>query len=139
MEINHLQYIPLAQYSDVFGHEMGDAKFKHMLSKIGCKKALSILSRFSSLHNAVFCNISEAIELDWKLRMVHSKHICELGGNWEKYNRFKTIMCPQSIFLFEKLVLIHCPVENQLSPIKLDDLLLIMDALLVINDMLPKN
>ena len=48
-------------------------------------------------------------------------------------------MCPQSIFLLEKLALIYCPVEEQLSPIIPNDLLLMMDALLAINDMLPKD
>ena len=137
MKVNYLQYVPIAEYSNIFGHEMDDIEFKQMLSKIGCQKAISILSRFSSLHNAV-CNYKlDAIDLDWKLRMVHSRHIRELGGNEITYNGFETIMCSQSIFLLEKIALIYCPIEDQVSPIILDDLLHIMDALLVINDMLP--
>ena len=139
MEINHLSYEPFATYSEVFGHEMDTVEFENMLSKIGCQKAIAILSRFSSLHNSVCNGVLEAIRLDWKLRVLHSGHIRELCGNWMIYNQFKTIMCPQSIFLLEKLVLIYCPVEEQLSPIVPNDLLLMMDALLAINDMLPKD
>lgn len=139
MEINHLSYEPLAEYSEVFGHEMDTVEFENMLSKIGCQKAIAILSRFSSLHNSVCSHVLEAIRLDWKLRVFHSGHIRELDGNWMIYNQFKTIMCPQSIFLLEKLALIYCPVEEQLSPIIPNDLLLMMDALLAINDMLPKD
>lgn len=139
MEINHLSYEPLAEYSEVFGHEMDTVEFENMLSKIGCQKAIAILSRFSSLHNSVCSHVLEAIQLDLKLRVFHSGHIRELGGNWIIYNQFKTIMCPQSIFLLEKLALIYCPVEEQLSPIIPNDLLLMMDALLAINDMLPKD
>lgn len=139
MEINHLSYEPLATYSEVFEHEMDTVEFENMLSKIGCQKAIAILSRFSSLHNSVCNRVLEAIQLDWKLRVLHSGHIRELCGNWMKYNQFKTIMCPQSIFLLEKLVLIYCPVEEQLSPIVPNDLFLMMDALLAINDMLPKD
>ena len=139
MEVNHLSYEPLAEYSEVFGHEMDTVEFENMLSKIGCQKAIAILSRFSSLHNSVCSHVLEAIRLDWKLRVFHSGHIRELDGNWVIYNQFKTIMCPQSIFLLEKLALIYCPVEEQLSPIIPNDLLLMMDALLAINDMLPKD
>lgn len=53
MEVNHLSYEPLAEYSEVFGHEMDTVEFENMLSKIGCQKAIAILSRFSSLHNSV--------------------------------------------------------------------------------------
>ena len=137
--MNHLQFAPFATYSDIFGHEMADTKFEHMLSIIECQKALLILSHLSTLHNAICCSSNEAITLDWKLRVIHSKHISELGGNWLKYNQFKSIMSPQSIFLLEKLVLIHCPIANQINPITLDDFILMMDALLVINDMLPKD
>lgn len=139
MEINHLQYVPIATYSDIFGHEMNNTEFKHMLSKIGCQKAIAILCRLSSLHNSVCSHIVEAIRLDSGLKLFHSSHIFALGGNLRKYNQFELIMCPQSIFLLEKYVLIYCPVENQLSPIMPDEFLLVLDALLVINDMLPKD
>lgn len=43
MEINHLSYEPLAEYSEVFGHEMDTVEFENMLSKIGCQKAIAIL------------------------------------------------------------------------------------------------
>ena len=139
MKINHLQYVPIATYSDIFGHKMDDKEFKHMLSKIGSQKAIAILCRLSSLHNSVCSNILEATRFYCELKLFHSSHIFELGGDVGKYNQFKTAMCPQSIFLLEKLVLIHCPVENQLRPITADDFLLMMDALLIANDMLPKD
>lgn len=138
MEINHLRYEPLAEYSIVFGKEINDAELIELISGIGCQKAIAILSRFASLHIAVCHQNHEAICLDWKLRMLHSGHIKELGGNWLQYNQFKTIMCPQSIFILEKWALVHCPKEKDFSPITIPDLMLIMDALIAINDKLPK-
>lgn len=139
MEINHLRYEPLAEYSAVFGHEMDDAALKDMLSRIGCQKAIAILSRFASLHIAVCHKIQDAVCLDWQLRLIHSDHIKKAGGAWLQYNQFSTIICPQSIFILEKWALVYCPVEEAFSPITMPDLMLIMDALLAINDMLPKD
>lgn len=139
MEINHLRYEPLAEYSAVFGHEMDDATLKDMLSRIGCQKAIAILSHFASLHIAVCNQIQDAVRLYWQLRAAHSYHISEVGGDWLQYYQFRAIMCPQSIFILEKWALVYCPVEETFSPITLPDLMLIMDALLAINDMLPKD
>lgn len=139
MEINHLRYEPLAEYSAVFGHKMDDATFKDMLSRIGCQKAIAILSHFASLHIAVCHQIQDAVCLDWQLRVLHSGHIREMGGDWLQYNQFRTIMCPQSIFILEKWALVYCPVEEALNPITMPDLMIIMDALLSINDTLPKD
>lgn len=138
MEINHLRYEPIAEYSVVFGQEIDDVTLKNMLSRIGCQKAIAILSRFASLNIAVCNQIQDAVYLDLQLRIIHSEHIRVAGGNFIKYKQFGTIMCSQSIFILEKWVLAYCPVEDDLSPITLPDLILIMDALLVINDMLPK-
>lgn len=138
MEINHLRYEPLAEYSVVFGREISDADLIELISGIGCQKAIAILSHFSSLHIAVCHQNCEAIYLDWQLRILHSNHIKEIGGNWLQYNRFGAIMCPQSIFTLEKWVLVYCPVEKEYSPITIPDLMLIMDALIAINDRLPK-
>lgn len=137
MEINHLRYEPLAEYSAVFGHKMDDDTLKDMLSRIGCQKAISILSRFASLHIAVCHQIQDAVRLDWQLRVLHSMQIREAGGDWLQYNQFGAMMCTQSILNLQKWVLTYCPVEDELSPITLPDLMLIMNALLTINDMLP--
>lgn len=139
MEINHLRYEALAEYSTVFGYKMEDAMFIEMLSKIGCEKAIAILSRFASLHNAVCSQIQDAVYLDWILRTIHSGHIRNKGGNWQQYNQFRALMCPQSVFILEKMALVYCPIEKTLGPIQSADLMLIMDALLVVNDMLPKD
>lgn len=48
-------------------------------------------------------------------------------------------MCQQSIFELEKWALLYCPIEDSLSPIVLPDLMLVMDALLAVNDRLPKD
>lgn len=139
MEINHLRYEPLAEYSAVFGRKMDVSTFIDMLSKIGCQKAIAILSRFASLHIFVCHQIPDALILDYMLRMAHSSHIQSIGGAWQQYNQFRAIMCPQSLFILEKWALVYCPVEDELGPIMMPDLMLIMDALLVINDMLPKD
>lgn len=139
MEINHVNYVPIAEYSTVFGYPMDDAVFKDMLSNIGCQKAIAILSRFSSLHIALCGEIQDAVYLHFQLRMIHAKHIRDSGGDGIKYNQFRAVMCPQSIFSLEKWVLEYCPKEDVLSSITLNDLILVMDALLVINDKLPKS
>lgn len=139
MKINHLEYVVLPEYSSVFGHELNDEDMIHLLSGISCQKAIAILSRFASLHIAICQQNHDAIRLDWQLRTIHSKHIHENGGEWLDYNRCKTLMCPQSIFELEKWALLYCPIESSLSPIVLPDLILVMDALLAVNDRLPKN
>lgn len=139
MKINHLEYVVLPEYSSIFGHELNDEDMIHLLSGISCQKAIAILSRFASLHIAICQQNHDAICLDWQLRMIHSKHIQENGGKWLDYNRCKTLMCPQSIFELEKWALLYCPIENSLSPIVLPDLMLVMDALLAVNDRLPKD
>lgn len=138
MEINHLRYEPLAEYSAVFGHEMDDATLKDMLSRVGCQKAIVILSRFTSLHVAVCNQNQDAILLNFQLRVLHSGHIRDLNGAWLQY-QFRTIMCPQTIFILQKWALVFCPVEEEFSPITLPDLMVIMDVLLAINDRLPKD
>lgn len=139
MKINHLGYVVLPEYSLIFGHELNDKDMIHLLSGISCQKAIAILSRFASLHIAICQQNHDAIRLDWQLRTIHSKHIHENGGKWLDYNRCKTLMCPQSIFELEKWALLYCPIENSLSPIVLPDLMLVMDALLAVNDRLPKD
>lgn len=139
MKINHLEYVVLPEYSLIFGHELNDKDMIHLLSGISCQKAIAILSRFASLHIAICQQNHDAIRLDWQLRTIHSKHIHENGGKWLDYNRCKTLMCPQSIFELEKWALLYCPIENSLSPIVLPDLMLVMDALLAVNDRLPKD
>lgn len=139
MKINHLEYAALPEYSFIFGHELNDEDMIHLLSGISCQKSMVILSRFSSLHIAICQQNHDAICLDCQLRMVHSKHIQKTGGKWFDYNRYKTLMCPQSIFELEKWALLYCPIENNLSPIMLPDLMLVMDALLAVNDRLPKD
>lgn len=139
MKINHLEYVVLPEYSSIFGHELNDEDMIHLLSGISCQKAIAILSRFASLHIAICQQNHDAIRLDWQLRVIHSKHIRENGGKWRDYNRCKTLMCQQSIFELEKWALLYCPIENSLSPIVLPDLMLVMDALLAVNDRLPKN
>ena len=138
MQINHLEYITLPEYSLIFGHELNDEDMIHLLSGISCQKAIAILSRFYSLHIAICQQNPDAIRLDWQLRVAHSKHIQETGGKQLDYNRCKTLMCPQSIFELEKWVLLYCPIENGLSQITFPDLMLVMDALLAMNDRLPK-
>lgn len=139
MKINHLEYVVLPEYSLIFGHELNDKDMIHLLSGISCQKAIAILSRFASLHIAICQQNHDAIRLDRQLRTIHSKHIHENGGKWLDYNRCKTLMCPQSIFELEKWALLYCPIENSLSPIVLPDLMLVMDALLAVNDRLPKD
>lgn len=139
MKINHLKYAVLPEYSSIFGHELNDEDMIHLLSGISCQKAIAILSRFASLHIAICQQNHDALCLDWKLRVAHSKHIQETGGKWLDYNRCKALMCPQSIFELEKWALLYCPIENNLSPIMLPDLILVMDALLAVNDRLPKD
>ena len=48
-------------------------------------------------------------------------------------------MCLQSIFLLEKWVLVYCLNDCRLTPITLEDIMTIMDAILSINDKLPKD
>lgn len=139
MKINHLEYVVLPEYSSIFGHELNDEDMIHLLSGISCQKAIAILSRFASLHIAICQQNHDAIRLDWQLRVIHSKHIRENGGKWHDYNRCKTLMCQQSIFELEKWALLYCPIEDSLSPIVLPDLMLVMDALLAVNDRLPKD
>ena len=138
MEINHLRYEPIAEYSVVFGKEMTDDEIIRLLSCIGCQKAISILARFASLHIAVCRGNKEAVYLDWQLRLLHSNHIEEKGGDRLQYNLHKTIMCLQSVFEAEKWVLAYCPVETDLTPITMVDLMLVMDLIISINDRLPK-
>lgn len=59
MEINHLRYEAVAEYSSVFGHPLDDSSLIDKLSHISCQKILAILSRFSCLHIAV-CNGDDA-------------------------------------------------------------------------------
>ena len=138
MENNHLQYVPIADYSSIFGQEINNAIFEDILSKIGCQKAIAILSRFMSLHIGICNGNPDAVRLDWQLRVLHANHVSGAGGDWLQYNQFRTIMSPQSILNLEKWVLKFCPVEYELSPVTPPDLMLVMDALLAINDMLPK-
>lgn len=56
MEVNHLSYEPLAEYSEVFGHEMDTVEFENMLSKIGCQKAIAILNYLSSYGKQYVCS-----------------------------------------------------------------------------------
>lgn len=137
MEINHMKYIPLAQHSLVYGSAMDTAGLISLLSGIGCKKAIAILYRFAALHIAVGQGNMDAVHLDWQLRLLHSNHIAKHGGNSILYNRFVAITCPQSVFLLEKWVLAYCAIEGDLSPISVPEWMLMMDALLAINDMLP--
>ena len=138
MEINHLEYVPIAEYSIVFGKEMADAELINLLSGIECQKIIVILARLESLHIAVCQQIKEAVCLDWQLRVLHSSHIKEKGGNWIQYNQYRTIMCPQSIFEAEKWAIAYCPVEDDITPITIPDLMLVMDVILAVNDRLPK-
>lgn len=82
MEVNHLSYEPLAEYSEVFGHEMDTVEFENMLSKIGCQKAIAILSRFSSLHNSVCSHGIRGYSPRLEVKSISSGHIRELDGNW---------------------------------------------------------
>lgn len=138
MKINHLEYVAFPEYSLIFNHTLSKEKLIKLLSGISCEKAIAILSRFASLHIGVCQQNQDACQLDWSLRVAHSNHIQKMGGNWIAYNQFKTIMCLQAIFELEKWALLYCPVKKKLSPILLPDLLLIMDAILAINDRLPK-
>lgn len=139
MEINNLTYMTVAEYSAVFGQEMSHKEFLALLSKISCQKALVILSRFASLQLALCYKEKKAIDLSQQLKLIHYKHIKELGGNTVKYNEFDTLMCLQSIFLLEKWVLVYCLNDCRLTPITLEDIMTIMDAILSINDKLPKD
>lgn len=139
MQINHLEYVTLPEYSLILGHELNDEDMIHLLSGISCQKAIVILSRFYSLHIAICQQNPDAICLDWHLRMIHSKHIREAGGKWINYNHCKILTCPQAIFELEKWALLYCPIDSNLSPISLPDLMLVMDALLAVNDRLPKD
>lgn len=139
MEINHLRYEAVAEYSSVFGHPLDDSSLIDKLSHISCQKILAILSRFSCLHIAVCNGDDAAMKLNDYLRFIHSVHIDDLGGNKYIYNQFRFIMCSQSIFVLDKWAIKYCPVSTNAEPITQKDVCLIMDLLLVVNDKLPKS
>lgn len=139
MKSNHIEYKSLADYSSIFGSQMSDKKFVMMLSGIGCQKALIIVSRFSSLHIACCNNNPDAKRLHLQLRHTHAFHISEIGGNEILYEKFPAIICPQSLFILSKWVLAYCSTEKPLDEIGISDLMLMLDALLIINDKLGKD
>lgn len=137
MRINHMDYCPVAQYSIVYGKSLDDSEFKKLLSTIGCKKAVAIISKFISLHLAVSQGDASAVCFSKVLRILHAGEIGKRGGDWVKYNRFRAVACLQSLFILEKWVLAYCDVEQEISAIQLHEWIIMMDALLAVNDRLP--
>lgn len=53
MKINHLKYIPLANFSSVYGTKLTDTELQKTLARVDCQQALVILSRLASIHIAI--------------------------------------------------------------------------------------
>lgn len=138
MRINHLQYIPIALHSSVYGKNMSDEELANKLSTIDCGILTAILCRLFSLHIAICEGNQDAEKLYSMLRFFHAQHIIKQGGDSKKYCAYESIMCPTSLLLLEKWALVHCRVEAEISQITVPDLCLIMDLLLAVNDKMPK-
>jgi len=50
MKINHLKYIPLANFSSVYETKLTDTELQKTLARVDCQQALVILSRLASIH-----------------------------------------------------------------------------------------
>ena len=139
MKSNHLEYMPLANFSSVYGTKLTDTELQKMLARVGCQQALVILSRLASIHIAICEYNDDAAHLMQYLRKLHAVHIHARGGNPIAYTHFEIITSPQSIFILEKWVLNYCLAEKEFRPITAADVMCIMDALLAINDRLPSD
>ena len=139
MKINHLKYIPLANFSSVYGTKLTDTELQKTLARVDCQQALVILSRLASIHIAICEHNDDAAHLMQHLRELHTAHIYTRGGNPITYMRFEGITSPQSIFILEKWVLNYCSIEKEFRAITVADVMCVMDALLAINDRLPSD
>ena len=90
-----------------------------------------------SLHIATSQHDTNALKFARVLRILHAGDIEKRGGDWITYNQFKAIACLQSLFMLEKWVLAYCSVEHDISFVQLDEWIIMMNALLAVNDRLP--
>lgn len=63
MKINHLKYIPLANFSSVYGTKLTDTELQKTLARVDCQQALVILSRLASIHIAICEHNDDAAHL----------------------------------------------------------------------------
>ena len=110
---------------------------KNYFQRLVAKKAVAIISRFISLHLAVSQGDTSALKFAKVIRILHAGDIEKRGGNRKRYNQFMAISCLQSLFLLEKWVLAFCNTEQEISPIQPQEWIIMMNALLAINDRLP--
>lgn len=138
-KVNHLRYVCILEYSEVYNKQMSEEKFIEMLSKMNCQKTIAILSRLASLHIACCEGDTNAKKLYKRIIEIHERYIKNNGGKKKEFCKDYGIMCPQSIFTLEKWVLLYCNTESENKNITYSDINKVIDAILVVNDMFPKD
>jgi len=132
MKTKYMEYVSVLQYSKVFGKTIPEEELDNKIKNLDCTKTILIISRLMSLFYKSQIKDKDAQKLYCELCVMYRFRV---KGT---YNLLEKPICPQSLLILAKEVILKSEVNDPVSEITVEDFMKIFDILLMINDTLPK-